>query len=579
MDFSPKSGPRAAILAAEAISPADVQALRRQRADRLVRAWSARVAYVVGALALIFSISPHLLARFTLMGDMAELLGWSTAVTSLLIRGALFLLVARGLLNGHRIAWLVAVGCLLVEVIWQMAADANPAAAIVLGIGAAWLFTRLRAFPVTPSAGQVRQAAIWLSCLAGASMLAIIARWLGAIRPERAFATASHLVSLVGVGAAALFGWLAVWWLLSPRPATRPTPAEHVADRERARAVLRRFGGGSLDHFALNDQKDWFFTGHTVVPYTVRSGVCLVSPDPIGPAAERVASLAAFGNWVVRQGWSLAVMGATEQWLDIYRAAGLRVVYMGDEAIAHAPAFSLDGHRNRSLRHSVNRVARTHHLTLLDPAKLDETDPKLRAQIEDMFGESRRGQDERGFSMGLGRLFDPNDTGLLMSVTRNEAGRVDAICQWVPAPGMNGWSLDIMRRRVAGDGLPNGLVEFTIAETLLQMGRHGEDGLCLNFAAFREIFEGERPVPFAPVTRPILNLVNNSAQLESLADFNRKFRPCWVHRYLAMEPLEKFPWQLMAVVGAEDVDEIPVIGRIANWVGSPDRSPLAGTPA
>ena len=179
--------------------------------------------------------------------------------------------------------------------------------------------------------------------------------------------------------------------------------------------------------------------------------------------------------------------------------------------------------------------------------------------------------------MGLGRLFDPCDAGLLMSVVRNGAGRVDAVCQWVPAPGIDGWSLDVMRRRVTGDGLPNGLVEFTIAETLLQMKQRGEDGLCLNFAAFREIFEGERPVPLKPITRPILDLVNDTAQLESLANFNRKFRPQWVHRYLAMDPLEKFLWQLMAVVGAEDVDEIPVIGRIASWVGSPSLSPLSPT--
>ena len=47
---------------------------------------------------------------------------------------------------------------------------------------------------------------------------------------------------------------------------------------------------------------------------------------------------------------------------------------------------------------------------------------------------SRRGEVERGFSMTLSRLFDPEDTGLMLSVASDPAGKPQAFVQWVPAP-------------------------------------------------------------------------------------------------------------------------------------------------
>ncbi len=52
----------------------------------------------------------------------------------------------------------------------------------------------------------------------------------------------------------------------------------------RARDIVRRHGTGTLDYFALRDDKQWFFHRDSLVAYAVFGGVCLVSPDPIGPS-------------------------------------------------------------------------------------------------------------------------------------------------------------------------------------------------------------------------------------------------------------------------------------------------------
>jgi lysyl-tRNA synthetase class 2 len=84
----------------------------------------------------------------------------------------------------------------------------------------------------------------------------------------------------------------------------------------RARDIVRRHGTGSLDYFALRDDKQWFFHRDSMVAYAVFGGVCLVSPDPIGPFTERAHVWDAFRRYVDRNGWGLGVMAAGEAWLS-----------------------------------------------------------------------------------------------------------------------------------------------------------------------------------------------------------------------------------------------------------------------
>ena len=69
-------------------------------------------------------------------------------------------------------------------------------------------------------------------------------------------------------------------------------PAE--ADADRARQIVATSGGDTLAYFALRDDKRWYFHGETLIAYAVTQGVALVSPDPIGPVADRRRAWFAF---------------------------------------------------------------------------------------------------------------------------------------------------------------------------------------------------------------------------------------------------------------------------------------------
>src|SRR5205085_3918334 len=158
--------------------------------------------------------------------------------------------------------------------------------------------------------------------------------------PAAEFLTPTLLA--MGLGLAAFACWVAFRPVISGR-----APAQDMA---RARAVVRRHGGGTLAYFALRDDKEHFFYGESLVAYAVHQGVCLVSPDPIGPAPERQAVWAAFRRFADQHGWTVAVLGAGEAWLPVYRAGGMREMYVGDEAVVDVRTFSLAGGQFKGLR-------------------------------------------------------------------------------------------------------------------------------------------------------------------------------------------------------------------------------------
>ncbi|WP_421743396.1 bifunctional lysylphosphatidylglycerol flippase/synthetase MprF [Cellulomonas sp.] len=546
-------------------------AIEEQRRRSRVRVVASRVVLVLAILGLLSAVVHPLWKRMGFVRDLVPGLVEHTARPTLVLMSVVLLLTARGLRRGHRLAWIATIVALVLSAVLHLAKGPDILAAVVVAVCAGWLASRGTAFPVLPTRHAVRQAVVGLVAAAAClvALLAALVVWVVVADPSdadierlgRFLAPVTYLLAVGGLAAL-------LWSLLSPRRPQRLSPQDHLEERERARLVVQEHGGGTLDYFALRDDKDWFFTGRSVVAHSVRGGVCLVSPDPIGPPEEKVLAWAEFLDHADDFGWSVAVIGAAADWLPEYESSGLRTVYLGDEAIVDCPTFTLEGRSHKSLRQAVNRIDRAGYVTTFhDPAALDG---ELRAMIEAMSEESRQGDVERGFSMTLSRLFQPADTGLMLSVTRDPAGRVDAFCQWVPATDIGGWSLDVMRRRTDTEGLPNGLIDATIVATITHLAGRGERGLGLNFAMMREVLEGDPQAGsrMDALARPILQRLSQGTQMGTLSTFNEKFDPGWVPRYVVLDSVEFVATQALVLAGAEGVTEIPVIGRFLGSIGA-----------
>ena len=175
-------------------------------------------------------------------------------------------------------------------------------------------------------------------------------------------------------------------------------------------------------------------------------------------------------------------------------------------------------------------------------------------------GLNRRGEGERGFSMMLGRLFDPKDEGLLLTIVTDAEGRPAAMCQFVPSPAIAGFSLDLMRRDPGEH--PNGLLDFALCQTIEHLREAGAEGLSLNFSAFRSTLDGERGDGLSQrIERWGLKKLSSMLPIETLWKFNEKYQPHWLARHLVYSSPETFVPVVAATLRAESITEIPVLGR------------------
>ncbi len=553
---------------------------RRARAERIRRLAAFAVA-AIAVIGLVSALTRPVRGRLTALLDVLPVAAPQAAAAETVFVSTGLLAVAWGLRRGRSLAWAVAVVLLTVSAGLHLLKDLDGEEALLALLVAGWLAAHRAAFPTHPDGRQLRRAAavlvVGVLLTAAASVLLVLVTGVHGGSGHSAEEVAEVLAGREGIPLPAISALLApVFYaagaclvvalalvLLRPRLHRSGSGADvpaHQTDLGRARRVVATYGGDTLSYFALRADKSWFFTGDCVVAYDVRDGVCLVSPDPIGPAQQHADAWAQFTAFADRNGWPVTVVGAAESWLPIYQAAGARPIYLGDEAIVNCTAFTLEGRAVKSLRGAVNRVRRAGYTVHFhDPATLPA---ELAGKLLALAGQSRKGEAERGFSMTLSRLFDPADTGLLLSVAYGPDGEPGGFCQWIPAPDITGWSLDVMRRRLTPE-TPNGLTDFLIVETIAHLRARGEWGLALNFAVLRGVLAGERgDGRLTELQRRLLRRFADGTQMETLWRFNDKFQPLWRPRYVVLSGAGTAALEGIAVAGAEGVTEIPVLGRL-----------------
>jgi lysylphosphatidylglycerol synthetase-like protein (DUF2156 family) len=174
--------------------------------------------------------------------------------------------------------------------------------------------------------------------------------------------------------------------------------------------------------------------------------------------------------------------------------------------------------------------------------------------------DSRRGGVERGYAMTLGRVFEPDDHGLLIGIAFEPSGEPAAFCHFVPAPGIGGWSLDLTSR--SDRPHPNSISDFVIVQTILALQQWGATGLALNFATMRAVLAGETGDTWPQKVQAVMaRHLSDSMQIESLWKHNAKYRPTWQPRYAVYDGPEHVVPSALAVAKAESFWELPLIGR------------------
>ena len=388
--------------------------------------------------------------------------------------------------------------------------------------------------------------------------LAILVALNGAINAERI-----HLL-LTGIGWPDwLPGFIGFGWAVSclvglrilmrtQREASRTSTEEEL----RIRTLLAEHPTDSLGYFATRRDKSVLLTEHGGVAYRSAMGVALASGDPLGDPSTWPSAARAFLERASDYGMMPAVIGASEAGARAYLDAGLRALHIGDEAILRTSSFRLAElpEVDRAVRRmtGLGYTVRIRRHSAIGAAEMAEL-----AALADAW---RVGEDERGFSMALGRLADPSDGRCIMVEALfppdDDRGEVAALLSFAPW-GADGLSLDIMRRHPQAG---NGITEFMVGSLMSSGTDLGVTKVSLNFAVFRSAFaEGARigAGAFQRLWRRILLFASRWWQLESLYRSNQKYEPEWFPRLICYSDAADLPQVAAAMGVAEGFLHVP----------------------
>ena len=358
-------------------------------------------------------------------------------------------------------------------------------------------------------------------------------------------------VALTGVLALLVSAYL----LFRPLAAPRDLPETEL--RRAAADLVRRHGDDTLSFFKLRGDKQYLFNSERTAfaGYRIENGVLVISGDPIGDADGVESLLRTIVRFAEVHGLRVAALGVSPESRDVFEQAGLRALYLGDEAIVDAESFNLEGRAIRKVRQSVTRLKKAGYRTTI--SELGSLDDRTLCRLERIADDWRQGAPERGFAMAMDSLRNPHGERTLVVVATDEEGAIRGFLHFVPTYGRDAVSLSFMRR---DHDTPNGLTEFLIVEAIEHLRARGVAEVSLNFAAFARFIREPRGVAERTLGR-VLTVGDTWFQIERLYRFNAKFFPRWEPRYFMYERRFGLPRAGLAALRLEGQLPTPKLRR------------------
>jgi lysyl-tRNA synthetase class 2 len=531
---------------------------RRPRLADALPGLTAAAALATGVVNLVSALTPNVAWRGHLLLHALPVRA-VPVFHAMAVPAAVALLVAGVYLRRRRRrAWQAAVGLLLALGVLNLLKGLDVEEAALSFAAAGLLWWARAAFCVAPRPIRVRAAvAAVLATAAGVGTAGALLVWLGSGRRAEPLAVLHESIDLFAwshgtmtfhdelafvpdaLGLSTLAAIVVAAYLLF-RPLR---PSLHLPDRaSRAAAakLVQAHGSDTLAFFKLRRDLHYLFApdGDGFLGYRVEGNVMLVAGDPVGPASALPALVRQATAYAELHGLRLAALGAGRELLPHWRSAGLRALYIGDEAVVETAAFSLEGRSIRKVRQAVTRVAAAGYTAEL--AAVDDLDAQTLAELDRVSTAWRAGVPERGFTMAMDSLGAASDSRVVIARDRDDAVR--GFLHFVPSYGRPAVSLSMMRRERE---TPNGLTEFLIVQAIEELRARGVDEMSLNFAAFGRLVA--RPGLLAP----LLRFGSRHFQIESLYRFNAKFSPRWEPRYLVFASVLGLPRTGLAALRAE----------------------------
>ncbi|XGV98671.1 MAG: phosphatidylglycerol lysyltransferase domain-containing protein [Leptolyngbya sp. BL-A-14] len=345
---------------------------------------------------------------------------------------------------------------------------------------------------------------------------------------------------------------LASAFFMLMRPVLLRGDPANPAERYRARRIINEHGRSSLARLALLKDKAYYFSpsGRSVVAYVAKGRAAIALGDPIGPLEDRLETVTAFRYFCDRNDWFPVFYEAAPDQLPLYKDLGFRSVQIGEEAVIDLKTFNLKGKANQNLRTAVNRLTKTgHSLKVFEPPISDDLIQRLKP-VSDEWLQIKNGAEKR-FSIGW---FDPAYLAeCYIAVVYDAHGGIIAFSNLLTGYNRQEVTVDLMRHR---KDVEKGTMEFLFATVIQHFQQLGYDGFNFSLSPLAGVGETPEAKRVEKGLHYFFEHLNQFYNFKGLHQFKEKFQPRWEPRYLIYPSLTTLPDIAVGLVRADSGDRL-----------------------
>jgi phosphatidylglycerol lysyltransferase len=320
---------------------------------------------------------------------------------------------------------------------------------------------------------------------------------------------------------------------------TRPDEAQW----QRAERIVNDDGVTGLAPFAVLGDKQFYFSGNTLVSYKVVNGIGLALGDPIGAKETVPGAIQDFRNFCAERSWKTVFYQTQPDFLEVYRKGGFTVLPIGQDAIVDLNTFTTAGSQGKNFRATLNKLSKSgYHAVFYKAPQTSERLAHLKAVSDEWLG-GKQGT-EKSFSLGF---FEERYVGRSQVMTfEDNASNILAFINLVNVPQKNELVLDLMRHK---RDVPSETMLFLILEALRYAKEQEYERFNLGLAALSGLDkDGSLPERALSLVYEHFNQFYN---FKGLYGFKSKFHPQWERRYLVYPSQLDIGSALQAVAAAD----------------------------
>lgn len=329
------------------------------------------------------------------------------------------------------------------------------------------------------------------------------------------------------VGATAVVMLFALANLIRPARTRRALPGD--ADLARAMPLLKHFSSAQA-HLALVGDKMLMFApdDRAFIMYDIEGRSWVAMGDPVGENEDARRELV----WRFREeceragGWPLFYQVRPED-LDLYLEVGMSLLKIGEEARVRLETFNLDGKSKKTLRGTVNKLARDGLRMEIVPVEgVPALLPRLKL-ISDAWMRDKKVREKR-FSLGL---FDERYLARTPMAVVWQGDEPVAFANVFVTATKEEASVDLMRHLPDG---PSGIMDFLFIELMVWAKAEGYRWFNLGMAPLSGL-QNRRTAPlWSRFGAMVFGRGERFYNFRGLHRYKDKFDPEWEPRYIAV---------------------------------------------